>query len=202
MSTQTTDKEKTETKPQGHYACPHCQHTKFKSHQNYTDHGSQEITGMFQAQTKGRPEFNVTDYGSCDAYDTDGGDYGDEKTCLQCKRVFTEPMFIPERVEALECEAGKIAALRTPHALKYNRREADHATVVTAIARSVRLGFGRERRRLTHCCVCDRQVLDARNRTIQLYRDCPARPSGRENLIDSRQLPVLLTMKVCRKCIY
>lgn len=203
----------------GRYGCPKCGSPKFVTAQDVTEHCSQMVICSYQEQDDDhRPSFEVDDYGDCDSYDSDYGDFNDTRQCSDCKFEYEEPKFYSDRVtveqvveasDVSEIVVDRLASVleRVPHAHSVMVYELPHATVVHATPKEVRKSSGGgaigrcgDRWSLPVCPACGVEAGELCLVTKGVFVDAPGSFSGRRSVFDERGLPVVLRASVCRKC--
>jgi hypothetical protein len=196
-----------------HYGCPKCGSPKFSATQDVTEYCTETAYCTYTSQEPDtEPEFEVEDTDNRDCYDSGIGDLDETRRCQDCSHEYTEPVFYPaqDSIESIAERSGTtpqaIAYLTPlidllPHASIINVHQEAHATVISATPRSITRGPGRWRSwKVSACCRCNAEMDEPRFTTRQAYRTSPGGLTGREKILDPRQLPVLIRASLCRNC--
>ena len=178
----------------GHYGCPKCRHQRCAAshHSEYLN-----VKGTFQPQ-RHLDEAAFT-------RDGDGFQRGAVpaglKSCLMCGHIYSDAAFWLDTFSPMAGIAAKQSLRICRFSDGFIVRVEPHASLIMARETRRQYGFGPEVHPAVACATCRREIEVERHKTIELYADCPTTPSGRETMLDRRQLPILLTMKLCRKCL-
>lgn len=195
----------------GHWGCPKCGCPRFYATQEVTEYGTQKVLCTFSSSKEvEEPQFDVDDYLDTDINDSDGGDISEEKKCRECRHAFKKPYFFPSALDAHQ-QLGMFADTaglppetlygKLGHAASVSVAHEKHATVVFAQPRSEKRGSFIEGNHTTlRCCACNAEADELFPKNEQLYVEATGSVSGRQRVLDARQLPVIVRSSVCERC--
>ena len=195
----------------GHWGCPKCGCPRFYTNQDITEYGTQKLLCTFATNCEAKePQFDVDDYLDTTVHTSESGDFGEDKRCRECRHTYTKPQYFPSVLDVHK-QLGLYADTRglppetlhekLGHAASVSVAHERHATVIFAQPRTEKRDTFREGDHITlRCCACNAEADELFPKTEQLYVEATGSVSGRQRVLDVRQLPVILRSSVCSKC--